>query len=313
MPAITLSEASKAASDNGEEKIAAVYKVFAKESDIMRTIRVAGMSGNAITYSQEGELPTVAFRGVGEGFVAGGGVLNTQTDSLKIVGGEVDLDRFDYTTQGPESLADQVTMKLKALSIGMTSAIMTGAESSDPAYFDGLQTRITETSQLIDNGLTSGGDPLSLKKLDRLIEQVSGCTHLIMSPLMKLRFAAAFRSSTFPNIVMDKDATGQQVYMYGNLPILVGYPLASKNTGILPFTESGGGGGTAHCTSIYGVNFNEGGVQLRSNGGISVRDLGEQNSGPTLKTRIEWYVTLVDFSQYARARLRGITDTDIVA
>lgn len=312
MTILSLNEASKLAANGGDMLKAGVIAYFAERSDVLNAFKVDGIMGNSVTYTQEGTLPGNAFRGVGEGFTASQGTFKKQTEALFIIGGEIDIDLFELKTMG-EGIRDRHTnLKLKGIAQTVTDVIINGSNATEPREFDGLKTRITESAQLIANGSASGGDALSLKNLDKLIDSVDGGTHLIMSRAMRRKFMAAYRSSTFPNILMNKNESGSMVMSYGDLPILVGYP-PNKNTAILPFTEANPGGGSAVGSSVYCVNLNEDGVVLIDNGGIQVRPLGELNSLPVQRTRIEWYLSMATYSEYARARLYGIKDADIVA
>jgi hypothetical protein len=49
------------------------------------------------------------------------------------------------------------------------------------------------------------------------------------------------------------------------------------------------------------------------NGGIDVRDLGEQNSKPVFRTRVEWYCNVIDIHPRCVARLHTIADLTAVA
>lgn len=312
MAALTLNEAAKIAANNGEEKKAAIIQLYADKSDVLAALRFEGISGNAISYVQEGEAPTTAFRGINEEYVPNAGSFNPQKEALYIAGGELDVDSAILQTQGMEVRARHEAFKVKALAIGITTALISGSNATDPTSFNGLQTRITESTQLFHNSAASGGGALSLMNLDIMIDNVESPTHLIMSRAMRRRFLQAYRSSTFPNIIMSEDDAGKQVMSYNDLPILVGYP-PGKNTQLLPFTEACSGGGTADGTSIYCVNLSEDGCVGISNGGIRVKDLGELQARPVWRTRIEWLVGFVNYSPYARARLDSITDAAIVA
>lgn len=311
MTALTLLEASKAALDAGDTKKAGVIATFAEKSDILATIPVMNIAGNALTYTQEGSLGTTAFRGVNEAYTPNNGVLAPQTESLFAAGGDLDVDMFILKTQGDGVRGKYEAMKVKALAIGVTTQIMSGSSATDPRGFDGVQIRAT-SAQLTANGASSGGDPLSLANLDAVIDTVDSPTHLIMSRAMRLKFATAYRSSVFPNIYMEADETGKQRMSYGGLPILVGYP-TNNNTKLLPFTEANPGGGSSVGTSIYVVNFSEDGVCLIENGGMDVRDLGELDTAPVKRTRVEWYVGLTVQSPFALARLWGIKNAAIAA
>lgn len=310
MSALTLVEAAKIAADNGETKKAGVISLYAENSDIMSAMRFEGIMGNAITFTQEGDLPTTAFRGVNEAYTASNGKFNPQKEALYIAGGDLDVDKFIIKTQGMEVRSKHEALKVKALSQAITDTVLKGDNSSDPREFDGFQVRCTG-DQLIAAGSTASGTALSLAKLDQLIDSVDSPTHLVMSPALRRRFMAAFRSSTFPNITQTKDDVGRMVIQYGDLPILVGYP-KNKNTAILPFEEACTSG-SALGTSIYCVNFSENGVVGISNGGIDVRDLGELDTAPVWRTRVEWYLGLMVQSPYSIARLYSIADAAITA
>jgi hypothetical protein len=316
MAAITLVEAAKLAMDAGETKRAGVISLYAEKSDFLMAMKFLGIAGNALAFTQEGDLPATAFRGVNEGFTAANGSFSPQKESLYIAGGDLDVDRFIVRTQGDDVRAQHEALKVKALAQSVSLQIITGDTTSDPRGFDGVQKRSTG-AQLVAAGASAGGDALSLKLLDTMIDQVDSPTHLLMSRAMRRKFVAAFRSSTFPNglfqIVNGTDGgQGKQLLSYNDLPILTGYK-QTKNAAILPFSEANPGGGSAVGSSIYCVNFSEDGLVGISNGGIDVRDLGELQSAPVFRTRVEWYLGLVAQSPFCAARLWGIKDADIVA
>ncbi len=313
MPAMTLIEAAKAAAEQGDTVKAAVIQMYAERSDILAAMTFEGIMGGAVKFTQEGDLPTTAFRGVNEGFTANNGSLTPQTEALFAAGGDLDVDMFILDTQGEGVRSTHVGMKSKALGVGITDAILKGDNSTDPRQFDGFQKRATG-GQLIDAGSTAGGEPLKLTKMDELVDTVDGATHLIMSRALRRRFQAAARSPTLTNNMVTDDMDselGRRVTRFQGIPILVGYP-QNKNTKVLPFTEAAASGG-ATATSIYAVNFGADAVHGINNPGISVRDLGELESTPAKRTRVTWNVGLMVPSEFHLARLRYIADAAIVA
>lgn len=313
MTAMTLIEAAKAAANAGETVKAGVITMYAERSDILAAMHFEGIMGGAVKFTQEGDLPTTAFRGINEAFVANNGTLNPQTEALFAAGGDLDVDTFILETQGEGVRGQHVGMKSKSLAVGITDCILTGDTATDPRKFNGFQKRATG-GQLIDNGTTAGGAALSLKKLDELIDSIDGPTHLIMNRAMRRKFQAAQRSTTSGvggNIYLDKDQFGRPQLSYGGLPILVGYP-QNKNTRILPFTEAATSGGST-ATSIYAVNFGADAVRGINNPGISVRDLGELETTPAKRTRVTWNVGLMVPSEFHLGRLYHIGDLDIAA
>ena len=306
--ALTLVEAAKLAPDVLSQ---GVIEMFAMQSDILASLPFESIPGGAVQYNREGALPGVAFRGVNESYTESTGVVNPITDSVVIAGGDIDVDRFLLQTRGQQQRAVQTEMKIKAIADSWTTKFVKGDSTSDPREFDGLQARLTG-NQLIEAGSTNGGDALSLAKLDSLIDAVDNPTHLIMSKAMRRRLSAAARLYTVGGYVTyDLDSFGRRVMFYNDLPILVAY---SQNGGTEPlgFTEVGSGGATATATSIYCVSFGPGRLGGIQNGSMSVRDLGEQDSKPVFRTRVEWYAGIALWHGRAAARLRGISDAAVV-
>lgn len=310
--ALTIVEAAKL--NPGDVVRTAIVEMYARNSDILRVLPFENIAGNALKYNREDILPGVGFRGVNEGFTESVGVLNPITESLVIAGGDLDVDRFITQTMGANQRSVQEGLKVKALAHRWTLAFIKGDSSADPREFDGLQRRIPPgSSQLLDAGATSGGDALSLFKLDTLISKVDDPNYLIMNNTMALRLSAAARQTGVGGfITYDLNQFGQRVSSYNGIPILIA---KEDNIGndILPFTEANPGGGAAASTSIYAVSLGDGGLVGIENSGISVRDLGELEAKPVFRTRVEWYAAIAIFNGRAVARLRGVKDAPVVA
>ena len=310
MAALTLVEASKLM--DGEVIRPAVIEMFARNSDILETMPFISIGGNAYAYNLEAELPGIAFRGVNEAYTASTGVINPRSEALVIAGGDLDVDTFIVRTQGEEVRATHEELKVKALSQSITLATLKGDSTTDPRQFEGLQGRLVGT-QLVAAGTTNGGDPLKLTKLDELIDAVNNPTHLIMSRSMSRLLSASTRTTSVSGyITWDLDSFGRRVMQYNGLRILNGYQ-ANLNTAILPFTEIGSGGATATATSIYCVSFADEGVVGLQNGEMRVEDLGELQSQPVFRTRVEWYMAMAVLNSRAAARLWGISNAAVIA
>ena len=309
--ALTIVEAAKL--NPGDVIRTAIVEMYARNSDILRVLPFDNIAGNALKYNREDILPGVGFRGVNEGFTESVGVLNPITESLVIAGGDLDVDRFITQTMGANQRSVQEGLKVKALAHRWTLAFIKGDSSADPREFDGLQRRIPPgSSQLLDAGATSGGDALSLFKLDTLISKVDDPNYLIMNNAMALRLAQAARNTAVGGfITYNLNEFGQRVVAYNGIPILIA---KEDNVGndILPFTEPNPGGGAAASTSIYAISMGDGGVIGIQNGDLSTRDLGELEAKPVFRTRIEWFASIALFHGRSVARLRGIKDSAIV-
>ena len=305
--ALTLVEAAKQ-SENPIQS--AIIEMYAANSDVLQFLPFETISGNALRYNREDTLPGVGFRGVNEAYTESTGVLNPMTEPLVIAGGDLDVDTFILSTMGMNQRSVQENMKVKALALSWTKQFIKGDSDSDPRGFDGLQTRLTN-NQLIEAGSADGGDALSLKKLDELIDTVEDPTHLIMSKGMRRLLTAAARDADVGGyITWDVDAFGRQIARYNDLPILIA---DYDNTGssILAFDEVGSGGSTATATSIYCVSFTDGMLSGIQNGTLEARDLGELQTKPAMRTRVEWFSGIACFHGKSAARLRGISNATV--
>ena len=100
---------------------------------------------------------------------------------------------------------------------------------------------------------------------------------------------------------------GEHGFLDNGIPILDPGATAA-GVQILPQNETQGSSSAA--SSIYAVKFgqDEGdqAVTGLTNGGVSVRDLGEVDDKPVFRTRVEFYCGLATFGGKAAARLRGV-------
>lgn len=307
--ALTLIEAAKL--ETGDVIRQAIIELYAGSSGILMALPFESISGNAMKYNREGSLPGIGFRGVNEGYTPSTGVLNPIVESLVIAGGDLDVDKFIIDTMGANQRSIHEAMKIRALSLAWTMKFIKGDNQSDPREFDGLQTRITG-AQKVAAGSTANGSQLSLIKLDEAIDQTLNPTHLLMNKAMARRLSAAARNTSVAGyITYGIDAFGQRVMKYNDLPIIT-VDLDHLQAEILPFTEACTSG-TATGTSIYVLSLSEGGVLGLQNGGIGVRDLGELQTAPVFRTRVEWYNGFGVFNGRAATRLWSIADAAVVA
>ncbi|MHC5779303.1 major capsid protein [Nostoc sp.] len=306
--AMTLLEAAKL---TASPVTATIIEEYAASSDILRAITFENVAGTGKHYNREDKLPGVGFRGVNQGYTESVGVLNPQSEALKIFGGDLDVDRAIIDMQGPEVRSVHEMQKVKALALAWTYNFIKGDSTIDPRGFDGLQVRLTG-SQLISNN--DAGGPLSLEKLDQLIDQTDTPTHLIMGKSARRKINQAIRNRSISGeIEFTQDEFGDRVMLYNGLPILIA-DYDNYGNIIMDFTEiSPDGVSSTQCQSIYCVCFKEmmlNGLQGAVDGvfGVSSRDLGELSIKPVFRTRVDWYTAIACYHGRAAARLYGITN-----
>jgi len=306
---LTLLEASKLHA--GDVVRSGVIETYARSSEILRVMPFVNVAGGAYAYNQEAVLPGVGFRGVNQAWSESTGIINPQVEALRIAGGELDVDKAILKFHGDDVRTTHEAMKTKALALYLGKKMIKGSSLSDPLEFDGLQSRIAG-SQLIAAGSTNGGDPLSLEKLDEGIDAVDGATHLIMSTAMRRKISKAARAGLGGDITISKNEFGFDVTAYNGKPILeVEYDEAGAR--ILDFDEVGSTGSTATATSIYVVSLGADKLFGLQNGVMEVQDLGELESKPAFRTRIDWYVGMAAVHPRCAARIYGISNAAVTA
>jgi hypothetical protein len=292
-----------------------VVETFVQESAVLDRIPLIPIQGNAFAYNKELALPGIEFRAVNSAYVESTGTVVQATETLVILGGDADVDRFIVQTRGNlnDQRAIQTRMKVKSLSYKFQDTVINGDTAVDANSFDGLKKRLTGT-QLITaatNGLAVlGADDAARQsffdKLDELIAAVlGGVDVLYMNKSIRSKILSSMRRL---NITTTPVGTKQEA-SYQGIP-LVDIGNKADGTAIVPQTETMGSSSVA--SSIYAVNFtdseNEPGVAGLSNGGVDVRDLGEVDEKPVFRTRIEFYCGMATFGNGA-ARLQGVLNS----
>jgi hypothetical protein len=267
--------------------------------------------GHDICYScnQEKTLPTIDFYNVGDTWAESTPTFEQKTASLKIMGGDADVDNFLKATRSniQDLEAAVVELKAKALKDKFEETFIYG-DSSDNKQFDGLRKLIdttTASDQVIAMGTT--GATLTLAKLDELIDAVKGGKPdlLLMSRRSRRKINALVRAAG-GMIDTDRDNWGNFIQLWDGIPIGV-------NDWILDTHVLSGGVETAttggSCSTIYALQMGEGALcGLTSPGHLTVEPIGSLETKDASRTRIKWYCSLALFSSIKAAALIGVQD-----
>ena len=310
--AVTLAESAKLSTDQFR---AGVIEQFILSSVVLDVIPFLEIEGNAYKYNEELTLPGVEFRAVNASYTESTGTVNPRTESLVILGGDADVDRFIEQTRGNLQSQREVQerLKIKAIVHKWQDAFINGDTAVDANSFDGLKKRLTG-ARVIDtaaNGLPVVGANSDARhaffdSLDSLIAAAGlapgeGALYMNSMILGKLKSAARREGSWGVN----RDDFGRTIDTY-NGHELRDIGKKADGTLIIPQTETQGT--STVSSSIYAVRFGEdeadAGVTGLTNGGIMVDDLGQLETKPVYRTRIETYTGLAVFG--GAARLRGV-------
>ncbi|MFF1812384.1 major capsid protein [Streptomyces sp. NPDC058251] len=311
--ALTLAESAKLSQDDLQR---GVLETFVIESPVLDRIPFLTIQGNAYAYNEEATLPGVEFRAVNAGYSESTGTVNPKSEKLVILGGDADVDRFIVQTRGNlnDQRAVQTRMKVKAAAYKFQDHFINGDTAVDVNGFDGLKKRLTGAQVMA--AATNGMGPVAaghdfFDALDALVAQVPGINGSNGALYANAKVISRIKSSArrLGGVEMVKDAlTSKMVATYNGIPLLdIGQTAAGAD--IIPQTETQGtAAGTT--SSIYAVKFGQAegdqAVTGLTNGGVQVRDLGELDTKPVFRTRLEFYTGLAVFGGKGAARLTGV-------
>ncbi len=294
--ALTMAEAAKLTQDM---LVAGVVETVVKESAILKYVPWMTVTGSALTYNQEAALGGAAFYAVGDTWAEQAPTFAQRTATLKIMGGDADVDNFlARTYASPNDLeATVIAAKAKSTAYSFADAFFNGDAVANPKQFDGLAKLITDAWQSFSLG-TNGG-ALTLDKLDELIDLVRpGKPDVLLMTKRSRRKMKSLRRAGGNVLEVNVELFGQRVDVYDGIPLIV--------DDFIPENETAGTG-TA-LTSIYALKFGQGaGLMGLEHGGITVESVGELETKDATRHRIKWYASIALFAELGAARLEGIT------
>lgn len=313
MPVMTLPEYAKTKDKTDVSR--PIIEMFAKSADIYEALPFETINGPVFEGYRQAQLPTVAFRAINADSTSGNGKVEQFQEPTYVLDHDIDIDEAIIRRNGMQRRSQEEAMSMAAVGKLWLDTFLSGDNTTDPTEFSGLQVRCEKYSRKLAAGSASGGDALSLAKLDELINMVNGCNALLMSRNLLPRVIAAARNTTISGFVIQSwDEVGTPKLSYGGKRIFFGYEKDDHGV-ILPYSEANPGGGSAVGTSIYALALGEG--KLR---GIMLKDLVADDVGlvktgtkPFYRTHVSWDVGIVDEHKYCMARLWGVKDAAFVA
>jgi len=223
------------------------------------------------------------------------------TAKLRILAGDVDVDKFLMETMGDTN--DQVATQImqKAKGVGRTFHAQVADGTAGAKAFDGLPNIVDAA---METAIDTNGGPITLEQLDILRDMVKlGPDALVMrqGTWRAVRTLLRALGGTTPTMI-EMPNFGYPVPAFDGTPVIVNDFLAADET---QGTE------TAAC-SIYAARFNEvdglHGIFGGDSAGIRVENVGTVQNKDAYRFRLKWYASLVLRSTKSLARLKGVTN-----
>lgn len=293
--ALTLAEGAKLSND---VLLEGVVETAIADSPVLQRLPFIEIVGNGLTYNRENVPASADFYAVGDTWSEDTPTFTQVTATLKILGGDADVDHYLARTRNnvQDLEAAVVALKAKAVQQAFDDTFINGDTSGDENAFEGLD-RLCAVGQTVSNG--DDGGALTLAKLDELIDRVRGGKPdmLLMSRRTRRSLTALGRATGSGVVEQDRDAFGRMVQYYDGIPIGVDDYVSDAQTV----------GESDDCSTVYALQFGEGGVAgLTGPGGLTVERVGSLETKDATRIRVKWYVSLALFNELKLARLVGV-------
>ncbi|HEY7035088.1 MAG TPA: phage major capsid protein [Thermomicrobiales bacterium] len=293
---MTKAEAAKLTNDL---LLRGVIETIVKESQVLALLPFMEVTGTAVTYNREATMPAASFYDVGDTWVEGTPTFTQVQATLKILGGDADVDNFLQATYAdPNDIeAEVIRNRAKSVAQKWSDTFFNGDTGVDAKSFDGLTKVLNGTGQEISAG--TNGAQLTLDMMDQLIDLVlPGKPDAIFCSRRSRRKLSNLRRASGNLLETGVDAFGRRALFYDGIPLLT-------DDFILDTQTQGTSG--AVCSSIYAVKFGQGdGVMGLEHGGIQIDPIGELETKDATRWRIKWYAGVAFFSLLGVARVKGI-------
>ena len=296
MAGISLAQSARMTNDVLQ---AGVIEVLATESKLLQLLPFMNVQGSGYTYNIEKNLGNAQFRKVNGGYNYGAIETIPVTERIVILGDEAIVDTYQIAVESDINnlMAIEVALRTKAIAHKFEKCFIDGGKTAGSGVpsesvaneFVGILTRYTETAPanipsnalpLFQAQVITKTDDL-IGDLDTLLDMVAGGADcLIMNK--KTRRQVTAKGRAFCDYRQGE--FGTQFVQYGGVDIVdVDGDLLADDVVI---------------AAKFGAKEAVCGLQ---NGGVRVTALGEMESQPQVKTRIEWFVGLAVFNPKAVA------------
>jgi len=282
---------------------AGIIEEIIELDDMFALMPFSRTDGKAYVYNREATISEASFLDPNDVIPEGAATFDEITTHLRIIAGDVDVDKFLLETMSDTSdqRSIQIAQKAKGLGNKFKRTVIQGDNTADAKSFDGLDKLVADTGNEIIAG--ANGAALSLDMLDELADAVPYRPDAFIMRRGTLRALKTLWRAAGGN-------TGGllQIDNYGMMPAHDGTPIVI-NDYILGDVDQGTE--TDSC-SIFAVRFNEAdgvhGLYGGDAAGVRIEDIGTVQNKDAYRYRVKWYAGMALKSTQSAAALRGITN-----
>ena len=281
--------------------------------DLFSILPFVQVDSKAYVYNREKTLGNADFLDPNDEVSESAATFQEVVAKLRILAGDVDVDKFLQSTMGDtnDQMAVQIAKKAKAVARKFHQTLATGDSATNAKAFDGLPVLATQAQDYSgtvggQQVLSAGADgaALTLTMLDELCDAVpNGADVLVMRRGTIRAYRALLRATYGTDAVMQQlENFGRPMLTHNGIPIIMNEFLSGAETQ----------GDNEATTSIYALRVNEvdglHGLYGGGNAGLVVENIGTVQNKDATRIRVKWYTGLALKSTRSIARLKGVTN-----
>lgn len=288
---------------SNNQLVAGVIEEVIDTDAMFAMLPFVGVNGKAYVYDRENGLATATFLDPNDTVTEDAATFTEVTARLRILAGDVDVDKFLAATMGDtnDQVAIQIAAKTKAVARKFSATLANGDVTVDTKSFDGVQ-KLVVAGQTITAG--ANGSAVALSMLDELKDAIPlGVDAFVMRKGTWRAIKQLMRAAggTTPEMIQLENF-GRPVPAFDGVPVLL--------NDFLPGNETQGS--SSVTCSIYAARFNEAdglhGLFGGGNAGMVVEQIGTVQNKDADRFRVKWYAGLALKSTRSLARIKGITN-----
>jgi len=291
---------------SNNQLIAGVIDEIIDRDDLMAVLPFSQVNGKAYVYNRENTLGGAAWLDPNEAIGESAATFTEVVAKLRILAGDVDVDKFLQSTMGDtnDQMAVQIAKKAKAVAREFHRTLAKGNATANAKEFDGLPTLAAAAggTQTVNAG--TNGNALTLTMLDELVDSVPNGPDVIVMRRGTIRaFRALLRATYGTDAVMQQlENFGRPMLTHNGIPVIMNEFLASDEAQ----------GSNANTCSVYALRLNEldglHGLYGGGNAGIVVENIGTVQNKDATRIRLKWYTGLALKSTRSIGRLKGVSN-----
>ena len=317
------------ATTSKEPMQAGVAEMFLQYVDGLKYVSYKTIGDLMTARSRVATLPSVGYRAINGTYSEGTGTFEQMDESLSIIGGEVDVDvqLEGNASQMVSQASAQMEAKVKALSYKVGDDLINGDRASVVLGIDGIKVRVDNLpsrQKIAANGTDSLKIWNSATTENAFLDFVEEAIDVLDGGVVDCMFAdeVAIRGwfSTMRRIGASAGVVDIAPMVIGsgvqNVPtikigtraikvIRTGFTNETQATKVITTTEDPGDGGN-DATSIYFARLGDDYFTGLQKAAMSVKKLGELQTQPAMRTRIEWVMGYANWNDRALSRLYGL-------